>query len=227
MENTPLRPDEIRVLGVLIEKSLSQPAYYPMTINAIVNAANQKTNRDPVTDYSESVISGAISSLRRRSLVREADPERGSRAVKFQHQVTEKFGWNAAQAALMAELMLRGPQTLAELKSRASRMTHLSSPEYARELLAELENANPSLVRELEREPGRTTRRFAQRLGGDRPAPSAGDAESAHGLHDTQRIQTTAEAARHDIDLATRVDRLEAEVARLRAEVQSLRGPSA
>ncbi len=166
-----LTAPELRVLGVLIEKSLALPQAYPMTLNAIVNACNQKSNRDPVTDYSESEVSAAVSSLRRKSLVDQAEPERNSRAVRFRHNVEERFGWNAAQRALMAELILRGPQTLAELRSRASRMTHLDSTEYARELLAEFERTDPPIIVELPREMGRSARRFAQLLGGPVSVP--------------------------------------------------------
>jgi len=158
---------ETRVLGVLIEKSLAQPAYYPMTVNAIANACNQKTNREPVTDLSESEVSTALSSLRRRDLAQQADPEPNSRSVKFRHKLDTAYGWNAAQRALMAELFLRGPLTLAELRAKASRMTHLESNDYARELLGELERHDPPLVEEMEREPGRTARRFRHLMGGD------------------------------------------------------------
>lgn len=161
-----LSPTELRVLGVLMEKSLALPQYYPMTLNAIVNACNQKSNRDPVTGYTESEVSAAISSLRRKEWVDQAEPERNSRAVRFEHRIESRFGWNAAQRALVAELILRGPQTLAEVRSHASRMTHLDSNDYARELLAEFERSDPPLVVELPREVGRSARRFAHLLGG-------------------------------------------------------------
>src|SRR5690606_20505230 len=86
--------------------------------------------------------------------------------IKFQHTVDKQFGWNAAQRAIMCELMVRGPQTLGELRTHAGRMTHLESVEYTRELLSELERATPPLVAEMEREPGKRERRFAQLLGG-------------------------------------------------------------
>lgn len=161
-----LKPEEIRVLGVLIEKSLAVPEYYPMTLSAITAACNQKSNRDPITDYTESDVSAAIALLRRKQLADQAPPERNSRSIRFQHLSEQKFGWNAAQRALMCELMLRGPQTVVELRTHAARMTHLDSIDYARELLAELEQTDPPLVVEMEREPGKRERRFAQLLGG-------------------------------------------------------------
>ncbi len=169
-----LRPDETRVLGVLIEKSLAQPAYYPMTLSAITAACNQKSNRDPVTNYSESDVGDALATLRKKELVTQAEPDRGSRAVRFRHEVEARLGWNAAQRAIMAELMLRGPQTLAELRTRASRMTHLESQDYTRDLLRELESAASPFVVELPREQGKTSRRFAHLLGGATRAASPG-----------------------------------------------------
>lgn len=216
-----LKPEELRVLGVLIEKSLSQPAYYPMTLNSITNASNQKTNRDPISAYSEGEISAALSSLRRRQLASQAEPERTSRAIRFQHGIEGQFGWNAAQRALMAELMLRGPQTTGELRTRASRMTHLQGTDYARELLGELERADPPLVVELAREPGRTSRRFAHLLGGpveiashDAVAPVSAMAVTA----EEGASQTTPSAP-----LERRVEQLEAEIADLRASMTGLR----
>lgn len=225
MADTSLHDIEIRVLGALIEKSLSQPAYYPMTVNSITAACNQKTNRDPVTNYSDKDVSDALSTLRHKQWVTQAEPERNSRSIKFRHCVEDRTEWNAAQRALMAELMLRGPQTLGELRSRASRMTHLESQDYARELLKELEGADPPLVVEMVREPGKAARRFAQLLGGP-PAQrvSAGPAAEPVGsgaAPATGRAETTS--------LAARVERLEAEVAELRAAVAELRngGPPA
>lgn len=206
--------DETRVLGVLIEKSLAQPAYYPMTVNAITNACNQKTNRDPITDLSESQVSRALSMLRTKGLTSQADPERNSRSVKFEHNIDSAFGWNAAQRALMAELLVRGPQTLAELKARASRMTHLESNDYARELLGELERADPPLVVEMEREPGRSARRFKHLLGDIAPEGQAAPPQASSPV-----VEDTAGS-----DIAERLSKLEAEVAELRKEIAAMRG---
>lgn len=211
-----LQPIQIRVLGVLIEKSLSQPAYYPMTLNAIKAASNQKTNRDPVTDYSEGEVSDALAFLRKHRLASQADPERHSRAIRFQHEVEPRFGWNAAQRAMMAELMLRGPQTLGELRSRASRMARLESTDYARELLSELERADPPAVTELEREPGRSARRFAQLIGGERVS-TGGEASFV-----PREVAAPFPSATEQT-LAGRVEYLEEEVANLRASLASMR----
>ncbi|MCA9255909.1 MAG: DUF480 domain-containing protein [Phycisphaerales bacterium] len=218
-----MRDAELRVLGVLIEKSLAQPAYYPMTVNAITVAANQKNNRDPVTDYSEGEVSDALASLRRRQWVTQAEPERNSRSVKFRHCVEERTGWNAAQRALMAELLVRGPQTLGELRGRASRMTHLDSADYTRDLLTELERCDPPCVVEMEREAGKSARRFRQLLGGEAPPMTPEPSSSAPRPafddvpHDAAGSDDAAEP------LASRVDRLEREIDALREEIAELR----
>lgn len=223
MEATTMHETELRVLGVLIEKSLTQPAYYPMTVNAITAAANQKNNRDPVMDYAEGEISDALSSLRRKQWVTQAEPERNSRSIKFRHCVEERTDWNAAQRALMGELMLRGPQTLGELRGRASRMTHLESLDYTRDLLRELETCDPPLVVEMEREPGKSARRFCQLLGDGPPdvaaAPSA--PRSAVAAVSIASVQPVVES------LASRVERLEGEVAALKAAIAEMRSAGA
>lgn len=220
-----LDPVEARILGALIEKSLALPAYYPMTLSAIVTACNQKSNRDPVMELPEGQVASALHHLQEWQLVSQAPPERNSRSNRFQHEVEARFGWNAAQRAVMAELLLRGPQTLGELRGRASRMTHLDSTDYIRDLLMELMHASPPMVIELSRQPGQSTTRFAHLLG-DAPAasppiaaarpvtaavaPSAGsDAESS-------------EAAGVHCGLDVRIAELEKRLAELHEQVRAI-----
>ncbi len=211
-----LKPTAIRVLGVLLEKSLSQPAYYPMTLSAVTAACNQKTNREPVTAYGESEVGDALTALRRQQLASQSEPERNSRAIRFKHEIEGRFDWNAAQRAIMAELMLRGPQTVGELRGRASRMTHLASTDYARELLAELERAAPPLVMELPREPGRSARRFVHLLGGE--VSSTPDAVAA-----STEVVSASGAVANTSEPADRILRLEEEVANLKASLAGMR----
>ncbi len=220
-----LKPEEIRVLGVLIEKSLAVPESYPMTLSAITAACNQKTNRDLITDYSESDVSAAIALLRRKQLADQAPPERNSRAIRFQHLSEQKFGWNAAQRALMCELMLRGPQTVGELRTHAARMTHLESLDYARELLAELEQTDPPLVVEMEREPGKRERRFAQLLGGPLTAAAYSGAPQVLQSGATPRLSASESSgsAKAFVDpLEQRVTELEKTVAELSVKISRL-----
>jgi hypothetical protein len=212
-----LKPVELRILGVLIEKSLSQPAYYPMTLNALTAACNQKTNRDPVMQLDDGEIATALHSLQQWQLAGQADPDRNSRANRFRHDVEQRWGWNAAQRALMAELMLRGPQTLGELRSRASRMTHLQSVDYARELLGELMRADPPMVAELPRQPGKGATRWAHLLGERVPEQAQQAAPVA-----TPSAQPSAPAAATPT-LEARLNALEQEVIALRWDLNALR----
>lgn len=215
---------ELRVLGVLIEKSLAQPAYYPMTLNALTAACNQKSNREPIMQLTDAEAAAGLHSLQQWQLADQADPERGSRTNRFRHAIESRFGWNAAERAIMAELMLRGPQTLGELRTRASRMTHLQSTDYAAELLGELARNDPPLVVELPRQPGRNTTRWAQLLGEEPPA------ESQPITTPQPPATATAPAAQQPADaqiaptIETRLGSLEQEVIALRLDLDALRG---
>lgn len=214
-----LNPIELRVLGVLIEKSLALPAYYPMTLNAILAACNQKSSRDPVMELGEGEVAAAVHQLQQWQLVSQAPPEPGARANRFRHEAKERFGWNAAQRGLMAELILRGPQTLAELRSRVSRMTHLDSVDYARDLLKELMSADPPMVVELSRQTGQSAARFAQLLGGPVEVGTAKAPHPAARQATGPQLATGATAP----SLASRVEMLEEEVANLQASMAGLR----
>lgn len=168
-----LKQHELRVLGVLIEKSMCTPEYYPMTLNAITLACNQKNNRDPVTSLTEGEVGSALHGLTQWQLASQAEPDRGSRVNRFRHEVEKRFGWDSPQRAIMAELMLRGPQTLGELKSRASRMTPLHASDHLQEIVNGFTHSDPPMVVELPRQPGQSTARFAQLLGGEVTAAAA------------------------------------------------------
>lgn len=170
-----LTPLQRRVLGVLIEKSLTQPDSYPMTLAAVTTGCNQRSNRDPVMSVTESDVGKAVWELQGKRLVAQADPARGSRVNRFRHDVETTLNWSARDRAIMAELLLRGPQTPGELRTRASRMTPLESVTYVGELLVELSRRDPPMVRELPRGPGQSASRFAHTLyPEDEPLPSVG-----------------------------------------------------
>jgi len=191
---------EIRVLGCLIEKQRTTPDVYPLSLNALRLACNQSTNRDPVVDYDEAAIRVALERLSRRGWARLASGP-GSRAVKYRHLFDEELGLGGAEVALMAVLMLRGPQTPGELKTRAERMHPFESLDAVHETLVEL--TGRELVARLPRRPGQKEERYAQLLGGD-PSP----AESPH-----------VEAG----PALDRVAALEQRVARLEDELAALR----
>lgn len=155
---------ERRVLGVLIEKSLSQPEYYPMTLNAILAGCNQKSNRDPEMAVDDSSIWRALDDLRNRGLVSRILPAPGARSDRFKHEILAKWGWGNRQQAVMTELLLRGPQTIAELRTRAARMAPIESPEAVVTVLDSLAALNPPLVAQLPRSAGERTIRYTHLL---------------------------------------------------------------
>ena len=170
-----LEDNEQRVLGVLIEKSLTQQSSYPMTLNAIVLGANQKQNRDPVLALTEQDVGKALHGLQQRRLVAQADPASGARVNRFAHNVVERLEWDRHDQAVMAELMLRGHQTPGELRSRASRMTPFQDVQSVIGILSRLQEADPPFVEELPREPGRSANRFRHLIGVDAMAAAAPD----------------------------------------------------
>lgn len=184
---------EQRVLGVLIEKSLTQPGSYPLTLNAVLLGANQKQNRDPVVEYAEADVSRALHSLQLKGLVKQAAPAMGARANRFEHHVVEALHWDQREQAIMAELLLRGRQTPGELRTHASRMTPLQDMESVFAILQGLATAVPPFALELPREPGRSANRWQHRMGEDKstvttvpsvPLAATGDTEGSMGLDD-------------------------------------------
>ena len=201
---------EVRVLGSLIEKELTTPDHYPLSLNALTNACNQSTNREPVVHYEESTVGGAIESLRRRSLVRVVQ-QSGSRVFKYRHLVNETLGLVVRQTAVLDILMLRGPQTLGELKTRASRLTEFESLDDVETAVNQLVARSPApLAARLERRPGQREARYAHLLAGevmyDQP-----DAPESHG---EPRRESSA----------GRIEALESAVEDLRGEIRELRG---
>ena len=224
MHLAELTPPEQRVLGCLIEKRWTTPDQYPLSLNALRLACNQSTNRDPVTAYDETTIRDAAQRLCLYGLARLAMGH-GSRTVKYRHLAEEALGLDREELAVLAVLLLRGPQTPGELKSRTERIARLES-------LAEVERVLTALgerdyARRLERRPGQKEDRFEHLLGGRRdgeasappPAPGAAYAQ-------TEPAPPPVPAApRVDVDgaLAQRIEVLESEVASLRAELDELR----
>ncbi|MGB0714830.1 MAG: DUF480 domain-containing protein [Phycisphaerae bacterium] len=200
---------ECRVLAVLIEKSLTQPASYPLTVNAIVQAANQKQNRDPIMALEDDEVKGALTHLQSMNLVQQAPPLPGARAQRFSHNVVEKLTWDRREQAIMAELMLRGRQTPGELRTRASRMAPLTDVPAVLNVLQELAAYSPPYVKELGREPGRTVTRYEQLLHVDGEEPSLDESPIA----DSGMSLDAAPAAVDERSLRQRVELLESRVA--------------
>jgi uncharacterized protein YceH (UPF0502 family) len=208
-----LSPIEARVIGVLIEKGQTTPDQYPLTVNAVVNGANQKNNRDPVTSIDDGETLSALISLRNKGLVVQQDSP-GQRAPRFRHQFKEKLGVNTPEMVILAELLLRGPQTQGELRGRASRMHPLESLEMVRNVLQQLTEKSEPLVRQIAPAPGSRAERYEQLLA---PGLHALGAAAAEEVEETS--QPTAQGAP---TLAQRVAALEGEVFLLRAALSKL-----
>jgi uncharacterized protein len=207
-----VEPDavEIRVLGCLIEKQRTTPDQYPLSLNALRLACNQSTNREPVVDYDERTIKAALERMSMRGWTRFASGA-GSRALKYRHLLDEALHLSDADLAVLAVMMLRGPQTLGELKARTERLHRFDKLEEVEETLASL--AERELVVRLSRRPGQKEDRYAQLLGG-------GD----------EQLQAAPDAAvvgdRHDDDdrvgaLEHRVTELERQVAELASRLRN------
>jgi uncharacterized protein YceH (UPF0502 family) len=198
---------EARVLGSLIEKELSTPEYYPLSLNALTTACNQTSNRDPIVHYDDSTVIHALESMRVRSLVR-AVTQSGARATKYRHLMSETMGLVVRQTALLSVMMLRGPQTLAELKTRTARLSNFESLEEIETVLEAMMAREPDpLVVRLPRRPGQKELRYAHLLSGEVAWDASEPIEP--------RVQTHP--------AADRVAVLEESVAELRREIVDLR----
>jgi uncharacterized protein YceH (UPF0502 family) len=157
---------ETRVLGSLIEKELTTPAYYPLSLNALVNACNQKSNRDPYMNLDEEAVREALRSLNQKELAGPAD-NMESRVKKYEHRLQEAFNFTRHETAILCELLLRGPQTPGELRGRAERMHRFDDLGIVQSTLQRLMKREPPLVKLLPRQPGMKEARYAHLLSGD------------------------------------------------------------
>ncbi|KAF0218344.1 MAG: hypothetical protein FD174_2961 [Geobacteraceae bacterium] len=207
--DTNLNVMEVRVLGCLIEKELATPEYYPLTLNALTNACNQKSNRDPVMSLEEAEVVRALDSLRFKGFARLS--AEGVRVPKYCHSLAERLRLDPPELAVLCELLLRGPQTVGELRTRAERMHPFPDLAAVEEVLQELMARTPPLVIQLSRQAGRKEHRYAHIFAGEPEQP----AEDLVPPPEAARLRVTAENER--------VVKLEEEVASLRGEVAELR----
>lgn len=163
---------EVRVLGCLIEKALSTPDYYPMTLNALTTACNQKTNRDPVVDYDTSDVAEAIDGLQRKRLVGNASSAH-DRTAKYRHALAEAMHLDEPQLAVLSSLMVRGPETVGELRGRTTRLHEFDSLEEVEGVLDRLAQREPPLVTQVPRRPGQKEARYAHLFSGEPDADAA------------------------------------------------------
>jgi uncharacterized protein YceH (UPF0502 family) len=215
---TQLTPDEARVLGVLIEKSTTTPDQYPLSLNAVVAGANQKNNRDPVLNMSEDAAWDALEGLRAKSLVVRIEAGAGSRVHRFRHSATDTLHVRAGELAVLAELLVRGPQTQGELRGRASRMHAMETLDVVRDMLRALAERPEPLVKQIPPSPGSRAERYVQLLAPDLHdvGEASGETESTvTGAVSPPQRQSASVGTSSD-GLADRVTALEAEVGRLR-----------
>lgn len=207
-----LGPVEVRVLGSLIEKELSTPDHYPLSLNALTAACNQSSNRNPVMKLDESAVSGAIDVLRRLSLVRSFQAS-GTRVPKYQHLLAEAGDLSRAELAVLCVLALRGPQTLAEVRSRAARLMPSDDPDGIEAALEGLVARAPTpAVARLARRPGQKEVRYAHLIGGE-VSYEAEDAPLPTPIASADRIAALEELTRE----------LRSEIADLRAQLAEFR----
>ena len=203
-----LNATEVRVLGSLIEKELTTPEYYPLSLNALVNACNQKSNRDPVVNLEEAEVIKALDSLRFKQFALLSGA--GGRVAKYRHALVEKFRFSPPELALLCELLVRGPQTVGELRTRGERMNTFSDLAEVEALLEELMERTPAIVTRLPRQAGRKEPRYCHLFAGE--PDSSAEAQPEPG----------AARGRSAVD-SGQLDKLEQEVSELRQEVSELR----
>ena len=212
---TKLDEIEVRVLGALLEKDITTPEYYPLSLNALINACNQKSNRDPVMALDESAVRQALDSLNEKNLAGHATSA-DSRVPKYAHRLQEAFNFDRREMAVLCVLLLRGPQTPGELRGRTERMYKFDDLGVVESALHRLMEREPPLVKKLARQPGTKESRYAHLLAGELEewsAPAELAPLAAPGHQDEQRITR----------LETELESLRKEVADLRQQLEDFR----
>ena len=199
---------EARVLGSLIEKELTTPEYYPLSLNALVHACNQKSNRDPFMNLDEDAVKQALRTLNQKELAGPAD-NMESRVTKYEHRLQEVFNFTRHEIAILCELLLRGPQTPGELRSRADRMHKFEDLGIVQTTLRRLMEREPPLVKILPKQPGTKEARYAHMLSGDVQGWEVAPSEEA--------------AASSSSTAGERIASLENEITNLQKEIADLR----
>lgn len=207
--NVLLTETEARVLGSLVEKDITTPDYYPLSLNALVNACNQKSNRDPVMNLNDDAVRQALHSLNEKGLAGNATGAGDSRVAKFEHRMQEAFNLTRPETALLCVLLLRGPQTPGELRGRAERLHRFEDLTDVQSTLQKLMAREEPLAKVLPRQPGTKEARYAHLLCGDKPEWEAPEVVSE------ARVENSVDDER--------IVRLEEEVAALRKEMTDLK----
>lgn len=218
LEEKTLNEIEVRVVAALLEKKMSTPEYYPMTLNALRNACNQSSNREPVVSFDEKTVASALERLREKGFSRVVHAS-DSRVPKYKETLTEYFMLGDEESAVICELMLRGPQTVGELRNRTARLWNFKELTEVEEALQNLIEKPPRpLIVKLPRQPGQKESRFAHLL--------AGEVKVEELIH-TPRVETAIMEARIEneryIKLESKVETLEQELAQLRQQFEDFK----
>lgn len=203
---------EARVLGAFIEKELTTPDYYPLSPNALTNACNQKSNRDPVMQLVESEVIETVESLRKKGLAMQSQ-DAGSRVTKYRHTLRERLFLDDHELAILAELLLRGAQTPGELRSRADRMARFDDLAKVDQILQELIDKDPAIVIKLARQAGRKEHRYMHLLSGPIEEIETGVTEQAVAYTQSKPIS----------ELEEEIEKLKIELAELKQQFQQFR----
>jgi uncharacterized protein YceH (UPF0502 family) len=220
---------EARVLGALVEKEITTPEYYPLSLNALVNACNQKSNREPVMNLDEDAVVAAMRGLERKEFAGAANTA-DSRVRKYEHRLQEVFNFTRPETAVLCVLLLRGAQTPGEIRGRAERLHHFEALEDVQLALGKLTKREPAMAAVLPRQPGTKESRYLELMSGDASAASAPGSASASLQAFRQHVENAPPAREMRTGDAPqvggdggRVARLEAEVAELRGEIAALK----
>jgi len=205
---------ETRVLGSLVEKDVTTPDYYPLSLNALVHACNQKNNRDPIMNLNEEAVHHALSTLQEKRLAGPTSSA-DSRVTKYEHRLQEVFNFTRGETAILCVLLLRGPQTPGELRGRTERMHRFEDLTEVQSTLQRLMQRDPPLARVLPRQPGTKESRYKHLLAGDAEDFEENEVSMARAPSPASDRNNSADAARFT--------RLENEVADLQREVADLK----
>ncbi|MGC1482211.1 MAG: YceH family protein [Candidatus Acidiferrum sp.] len=215
--NIVLSEVEARVLACLVEKEITTPEYYPLSLNALVHACNQKSNRDPLMNLDEAAVRQALRGLGEQALARSAGGD--SRVAKYEHRLAEMFNFTRPETAILCELLLRGPQTPGELRSRAERMHPFEDLNVVHTTLKHLTEREPPLAALLPRQPGMKEARYAHLLSGNpdmretEPVQPIMENAVSNGIAGTERV----------VQLANAVEGLQQEIADLKRQFAEFR----
>jgi uncharacterized protein len=220
---------EARILGALIEKEITTPEYYPLSLNALVNACNQKSNRHPEMHLDDDAVLQALRTLEQKGLAGKGDNMEG-RVKKYEHRLADAFNFTRLETAILCELLLRGPQTPGELRSRAERMHHFDDLESVNSTLRHLIDRDPPLAKLLPRQPGTKEARYTHLLSGDAaallefsPAPAHSASSVSPAIKSVIAFPQAARASTPFTSDADRITQLEQRVTTLQQEIADLR----